>query len=61
MPTYYYTKFQKNPCVGRNERCPFKFLEVKFSLYLNKRVFVMRMCEVSRDKNLYKLPTPQRQ
>ena len=23
MPSYYYTKFQKNPCVGRNERCPF--------------------------------------
>ena len=22
MPSYYYTKFQKNPCVGRNERCP---------------------------------------
>ena len=24
MPSYYYTKFQKNPCVGRNERCPLK-------------------------------------
>ena len=23
MPNYY-TKFQKNPCVGRNERCPFE-------------------------------------
>ena len=23
MPNYY-TKFQKNPCVGRNERCPFQ-------------------------------------
>ena len=22
MPSYYYTKFRKNPCVGRNERCP---------------------------------------
>ena len=22
MPSYYYTKFQKNPCVGRNERYP---------------------------------------
>ena len=22
MPSYYYTEFQKNPCVGRNERCP---------------------------------------
>ena len=22
MPSYYYIKFQKNPCVGRNERCP---------------------------------------
>ena len=26
MPSYYYTKFQKNPCVGRNERCPFTIL-----------------------------------
>ena len=25
MPSYYYTKFQKNPCVGRNERCPLKY------------------------------------
>ena len=38
MPSYYYTKFQKNPYVGRNERCPFHFLEVKFSIYLNRRV-----------------------
>ena len=36
MPSYYYTKFQKNPCVGRNERCPFNIFE-----YLNRRVFVM--------------------
>ena len=26
MPSYYYTMFQKNPCVGRNERCPLKIL-----------------------------------
>ena len=26
MPNYYYTKFQKNPCVGRNDWCPFKHL-----------------------------------
>ena len=27
MPSYYYTKFQKNPCVGRNERCPLLLFE----------------------------------
>ena len=29
MPSYYYTKFQKNPCVGRNERCPLAPKELK--------------------------------
>ena len=29
MPSYNYTKFQKNPCVGRNERCPFVLFEIK--------------------------------
>ena len=28
IPNYYYTKFQKNPCVGRNERCPFRLHRV---------------------------------
>ena len=34
MPSYYYTKFQKNPCVGRNERCPFCSISCLYNPYL---------------------------
>ena len=54
MPSYYYTKFQKNPCVGRNERCPFSSPVIKtfkFSLRLcireNTDVFI------TLDENIY--------
>ena len=30
MPSYYYTKFQKNPCVGRIERCPLVVYDANF-------------------------------
>ena len=33
MPSYYYTKFQKNPCVGRNERCPKNIFTYVHGLY----------------------------
>ena len=34
MPSYYYTKFQKNPCVGRNERCPLLAEQISCSAFI---------------------------
>ena len=44
MPSYYYTKFQKNPCVGRNERCPLISYQTgfgKMALSADKQVLLV--------------------
>ena len=53
MPSYYYTKFQKNPCLGRNERCPLVNKEFIFPVFSTKLVKFGLKFEENNEKYMF--------